>query len=116
MRITDYLLRTVGEAEMIPGGYGFVSYDTLRREAVFLPIPINLLVRLVLYLYQRIVYGFYPDRYERRIKDVMESARQSVWDSGYTKGLEEGLKYARVVEGLSKHLEGISQKIIKSRE
>ena len=77
MRISKKLMVQVGE--VIPKGYGLVYWDFCRDEAIFLPIPLNILARMGRIIYWRFVYGLFPDKFEQKLQDAYYKGKSEGW-------------------------------------
>ncbi len=58
--------------DSIPKGYGiaYILYD--KDLAVVLPIPINVIVRSILYIYYILIKAGYPSKWEKKLESVWE--------------------------------------------
>lgn len=78
------MLKRVSEGELLPRWfYGYAGYDVLKRQAKFLPIPLNLLYRQ----WQRVQYRWdgwrgYPSRYLLISHADVDRMRQIAYDQG----------------------------------
>lgn len=69
------------EGDQIPKWYG-LAYKLYNQDTVVvLPIPINLIVRLLIYCYYSAVKAGYPNRWDRKL-DI-------VWNAGIEAGRRE---------------------------
>jgi hypothetical protein len=84
MRIAKFLMVQVGEAEVIPRGYGLAYWDFARAEGIFYLIPFNLIVRFAHWFYWAIARDFYPNKFERLLRQE--------WHRGYRAGHQDGFK------------------------
>ncbi len=102
MRIKKVLFVRVGEAKVIPWGYGLAYWDFCRDEGIFYPIPFNLIARLFVSLYWRIVHGWFPSKYERMIINAKHT--------GYQEGYAAANKWIDYrISDLEKELERIKR-------
>lgn len=68
------LFRRVQDCEEVPRGYGFVYVDWLRREAIYSPVPLNLLFGWIRAAWRWIAHDYYTRGMAQREKEYARSA------------------------------------------
>lgn len=92
MRISEFLIRRVGEGTIIPRGYGLAYWDFCRNEGVYYPILFNLLARLWVGVYYSLVRGLCPNKFEAMLRREYNKGRQQATGSAYEFGRENGYR------------------------
>jgi hypothetical protein len=82
-------LRRIGEAGLLPRGYGLAWYSPTHRAAVCAPVPLNVVLAWLRRVYADVAAKASPDLLER------------TYDRGYTDGRDAEQRYwERVIEHL----------------
>lgn len=92
MRVSEFLIRKVGEGTIIPRGYGLAYWDFYRAEGVYYPIPFNLLARLWVRVYYYLMHGLYPNKFEAMLRREYSRGQRQATDSAYQLGRENGYR------------------------
>lgn len=89
----------LGQADIIPFGYGLAWRRTCEFRSVFMPIPFNVVARLLIWLYWRLVHpplDFDVKAYRagsreawRNAEIVRKQAEDRAFERGYRDGLDE---------------------------
>lgn len=93
MRISEFLIRKVGEGAMIPRGYGLAYWDFYRAEGVYYPIPLNLLARLWVRVHYHLMHGFFPNKFEAMLIQEYRKGQRKAYELGKKVGFKEGAKH-----------------------
>ena len=88
MRITDRAF--VQDFDVVPRGWGFCYRRWDYADSVFLPIPLNILVRVFLSIYWSLVGGLFRNRFEKAVEDVYDERRRGIFADGYIQGKKDG--------------------------
>lgn len=70
------LVKKINEGEIIPAWYGVAWKDWMRREAVCMPIGVNLIAQLARWIYFEVKHGSRP----------MRSNVRAAYDQGFKDG------------------------------
>lgn len=77
MKITKLKIR-LSQGELIPKGYG-LAYVLYNQDAsIYCPIPFNLIARGFIYCYYKVIHGWFPNRWEKKL-DI-------TWNAGFKEG------------------------------
>lgn len=96
MRIADRFL--IKEPEAIPRGWGLAYWLPDVRDGVYLPIPLNVVVRGLRELWSIFIRGVFPSYIDNKcMKSWMAGYAEAMnfhWAQGYTAGERVGAKAA----------------------
>lgn len=84
--ISERLIAQVGEAEAVPRFYGLAYREFDRLIWVCYPIPLNLIVRAIFWVYWKLVAGIKP----LAIEKLVSSKQQEGYSKGYSQGMRDG--------------------------
>ena len=81
----NWLFRKIPEGGLIPWGYGLAWHNWNRAEAVALPMPLHLILRVARSCYFRFMRLWRDEKWERLLRDA--------YNEGYTTGFARGQKF-----------------------